>query len=107
MIKEMPGSVASGTLCITAVSLIIKSARDSKFNIHGSVHRKYILIYIQQDAKLHSLFISGNCSTCFGWRYHPKHVKQFPEINKRCNVASCWIYRVIQEESALLWEMIV
>jgi hypothetical protein len=26
------------------------------FNIHGSVHRKNILIYIQQDATLHSLF---------------------------------------------------
>jgi hypothetical protein len=30
-----------------------------------------ILIYIQQDATLHSLFISGNCSTCFGWYFHP------------------------------------
>jgi membrane associated rhomboid family serine protease len=31
-----------------------------------------ISIYIQQDAKLHSLFIlSGNCSTCFGWYFHP------------------------------------
>ena len=39
------------------------------FNIHGSVHRKNILIYIQQDATLHSL--SGNCSTCFRWYYHP------------------------------------
>jgi hypothetical protein len=27
--------------------------------------------YIQQDATLHSLFISGNCSTCFGWYFHP------------------------------------
>jgi hypothetical protein len=35
------------------------------------VHRKYIPIYIQQDAKLHSLFIPGNCSTCFGWYFHP------------------------------------
>ena len=26
------------------------------FNVHGSVHRKNILVYIQQDAKLHSLF---------------------------------------------------
>jgi hypothetical protein len=26
------------------------------FNIHGSVHRKNILTYIQQDATLHSLF---------------------------------------------------
>src|SRR5215475_10377191 len=116
-----------------------------------------IYSYIQQDAKLHSLFISGNCSTCFGWYFHPssgahttvstasgnchtvtaicryrgrvgtrlsvlwvayathstlkpdavhtvvcapddgwkyqpKHVEQFPDINKLCNVASCWIY---------------
>jgi hypothetical protein len=27
-----------------------------------------------------------------GWKYHPKHVEQFPDINKLCNVASCWIY---------------
>jgi hypothetical protein len=30
-----------------------------------------IPIYIQQDAKLHSLLISGNCSTCFGWYFYP------------------------------------
>jgi hypothetical protein len=30
--------------------------------------------YIQQDATLRSLFISGNCSTCFGWYF------QFPPI---------------------------
>jgi len=30
-----------------------------------------IPIYIQQDATLHSLFISGNCSTCFGRYPHP------------------------------------
>ena len=26
------------------------------FNVHGSVHRKNILIYIQQDATFHSIF---------------------------------------------------
>jgi hypothetical protein len=31
----------------------------------------FIVKYIQQDATLHSLFISGNCSTCFGWYFHP------------------------------------
>jgi hypothetical protein len=30
-----------------------------------------ISIHIQQDATLHSLFISWNCSTCFGWYLHP------------------------------------
>jgi hypothetical protein len=30
-----------------------------------------IYSYIQQDATSHSLFISGNCSTCFGWYFHP------------------------------------
>jgi hypothetical protein len=137
-----------------------------------------IISYIQQDATLHILFISGNCSTCFGWyfhpsseghttvstaygichtvtaiyryrgkagtglsvlwvayathstlkpvptlpqerqiavtvcqipdavdvvvcapddgwKYYPKHVEQYPDINKLCNVASCWIYTCI------------
>ena len=36
------------------------------FHIYGSMHHKYIPIYIQQDATLHSLFISGNCPTYFG-----------------------------------------
>jgi len=40
------------------------------FNVHGSVHRKNIQIYIQQDATLHSLFyletplhVSGGTTT--------------------------------------------
>ena len=40
------------------------------FNVHGSVHRRNILIYIQQDATLHSLFyletalhVSGGTTT--------------------------------------------
>ena len=32
------------------------------------------------------------CAPDDGWRYHPKHVEQFPEIKKLCNIASCWIY---------------
>jgi hypothetical protein len=58
------------------------------------VHRKYI----QQDATLHSLFISGNCCTCFGWYFHPSsgaHTTLSTDINKPCNVASCWIYEYI------------
>jgi hypothetical protein len=27
-----------------------------------------------------------------GWKYHPKHVEQFPDVNKLCNVPSFWIY---------------
>jgi hypothetical protein len=26
---------------------------------------------------------------------HPKHVEQFPDIKKLCDVASCWIYEYI------------
>ena len=32
------------------------------------------------------------CAPDDEWRYHPKHVEQFPGINKLCNVACCWIY---------------
>jgi hypothetical protein len=30
------------------------------------------------------------------WKYHPKHVEQFPAIDKLCDVASCWIYEYIR-----------
>jgi hypothetical protein len=43
----------------------------NKFKVYGSVHPKYIPIYIKQDATLHSLFISVNCSTCFEWYFYP------------------------------------
>jgi hypothetical protein len=104
------------------------------FDVQGSVHRKYVPKYNQQDATLLSLFIFVICSTCFGWiphpssgaqnctysiwylsnRYcylslswkgwdsqpfhdsgrgiHPRHVEQITELNKMCNVASCWLY---------------
>jgi hypothetical protein len=32
------------------------------------------------------------CAPDDWWKYHLKHVEQFPDINKLCNVASCWIY---------------
>jgi len=48
----------------------LMSYKINKFNIHGPVHRKNILIYIQQDATLHSLLyletalhVSGGTST--------------------------------------------
>jgi hypothetical protein len=27
------------------------------------------------------------CAPDDGWKYNPKHVEQFPDINKLCNVA--------------------
>jgi hypothetical protein len=53
-------------LALLAHNFLHVSRIRVKFNVYGSVHRKYILLYIQQDARLHILFISGNCSTCFG-----------------------------------------
>jgi len=64
-----------------------------KFNVYGSVHHKYIPIYIQQDATLTQfiyiwkplyMFRVVACAPDDGWRYHPKHVEQFPDINKLC-----------------------
>jgi len=39
------------------------------------------------------------CAPDDGWKYHPKHVEQFPDINKMCSVASCWIYFGILSEA--------
>jgi hypothetical protein len=35
------------------------------------------------------------CAPDDGWNYHLKHVEQFPDINKLCNVASCRMYEYI------------
>jgi hypothetical protein len=32
------------------------------------------------------------CASDDGCKYHPKHVEQLPDINKLCNIVSCWIY---------------
>jgi hypothetical protein len=47
-----------------------KSNTVGDINVHGSAHRKNILIYVQQDATLHSLFyletdlhVSGGTTT--------------------------------------------
>jgi len=46
------------------------SNREFFFNVHGSMHRTIIIIYIQQDTMLHSLFyletalhVSGGTTT--------------------------------------------
>jgi len=31
------------------------------------------------------------CTPDDGWRYHPKHVEQFADVNKLYIAASCWI----------------
>jgi hypothetical protein len=43
----------------------------------------------------HSTLKPVFCAPDDGWKYHPKHVEQFPDINKLCNFASCWIYTYI------------
>jgi len=42
------------------------------FDVHGSVHRKYIPIYIQQACNLTQFIYIWKHSTCFGW-YNTHH----------------------------------
>jgi len=49
--------MSKGSFELTDRNLInLKRIIFSVFNVHGSVRRNNILIYIQQDATLHSLF---------------------------------------------------
>ena len=49
--------------------------RKFVFNVYGSVDRKYIPVYTQKDANVHSLYI-------YIYIY----------IYILCKIASCWIY---------------
>jgi len=50
------------------------------------------LVFVTTPLLLPAAIAAGSSNGDDGWRYHPKHVEQFPDINKLCNVASCWIY---------------
>jgi len=70
-----------------------------------------ILIYIQQDATLHSFILSGNCSTCFGLSVHTHTSSNSSTIaagssngvtNTRCCRYSCmrsWWWVVVPPET--------
>jgi hypothetical protein len=62
--------MAYWTLLIWHLSYSYRNKIYPEFNVHGSVHRKNILIYVQQDAPLHILFyletalhVSGGTTT--------------------------------------------
>jgi regulator of RNase E activity RraA len=64
-------------------------------------HQERTQLYLQHLAFVTPLLLSTAivgtagtvvCAPDDGWRYHPKHVEQFPNINKLCKVASSWIY---------------
>jgi hypothetical protein len=46
------------------------------FNFHGYVQRKNILIYIQQNATLHSLYYLETAPHVSGWYHHPSSGEQ-------------------------------
>ena len=60
-------------------------------HFHGGAGTKFQLLQ-------HLVFVTPDvidtvvCTADDGRRYHLKHVEQFPDINKLCEVASCWIY---------------
>jgi hypothetical protein len=42
------------------------------------------------------------CAPDDGWRYHPKHVEQFPDEINCVNVASCWTYVRTEDPSVIV-----
>jgi hypothetical protein len=58
-------------------------------------HQERIQLYLQHLWQIPDAVDTVVCASYDGWKYHPKHVEQFPDINKLCNVASCWIYEYI------------
>ena len=66
-------------------------------------HQKHTQLYLQHLILVKPVLIPDTvdtvtdqdrvvCAPDDGWRYHPKYIEQVTDINKMCNVASCWIY---------------
>ena len=55
-------------------------------------HQKRKQLYLQHRVFVTPLLLPAAIVVCApdgGLRYHPKHVEQFPDINKLCKFASC------------------
>jgi hypothetical protein len=78
-------------------SPIIRSANNCIYSISYLSHRYCYMPLSWKSWKVTVWQIPDAVDTVVyapddGWKYHPKHVMQFPDINKLCNVVSCWIY---------------
>ena len=51
-------------------------------------HQERIQPYLRHLWQIPDAVNTVVCAPDDGWRYHPKHVEQFADINKLCNVAS-------------------
>jgi hypothetical protein len=84
---------------------IIRSAYNCIYNIWYLSHRYWYLRLSWKSWNRFECAVGGVrvwqipdavdtvvCAPDDGWKYYPKHVEKFPDINKLCNVASCWIY---------------
>jgi hypothetical protein len=72
---------------------------ETALNVSGGTsthHQERIQLYLQHLVIVTPLLLPAAitvdivvCAPNDGWWYHPKHVEQFPDINKMCKVASC------------------
>jgi len=75
---------------------IIRSAYNCIYSIWYLSHRYCYLPLQWQVAvmvwQIPDALDTVICAPDDGWWYHPKHVEQFPDKNKLCNIESCWTY---------------
>ena len=68
---------------------------ETALHVSGGIsthHQEHIQMYPHLLAQVPVAVDTVVCAPDDEWRYNPKHVEHFPEINKMCNVASCRIH---------------
>ena len=68
---------------------------ETALHVSGGIsthHQEHSQLYLQHLAQVPDAVYTVVCAHDDGWRYRPKHIEKFPELNKLCNIASCWIY---------------
>ena len=78
---------ASGTV----KPLLLRAAIVEELEL-GSSNSSTRAAASSNDLTLTDAVVTVVCAPDDGWRYHPKHVEQFTDVNILCNVASCWIF---------------
>jgi hypothetical protein len=80
-----------------------------EFNVHGSMHRKNILIYIYISNMMQCytvyFILSGNCSTCSGPYHHPSSGAQAPvsTASRICHIITATCHTTHHQERKQLY----
>jgi hypothetical protein len=89
----VPKATNTHSDCVTLIACPLQQLLHERTRLNAALYFLFCLYkYAVTVWQIPDAVDAVVCAPDDGWNYHQKHVERFPDINKLCNVASCWIF---------------